>query len=155
TKPRRSSGLSPAQQPELLGAHVSIQGGVATAPGRGAAIGATAIQIFTKTPNMWREPGLTSEITAAFRDAREAHLVRQVVSHDSYLIHLASPDPELRARSIRAFQSERQRATALGLDGVVSHPGNYIDVREAGMSRNAEAITEVLRSVPEIGRAHV
>lgn len=148
TKPRRSSGLSPAQQPELLGAHVSIQGGVATAPARGAAIGATAIQIFTKTPNMWREPELTSEITAAFRDAREAHPVRQVVSHDSYLINLASPDPELRARSIRAFQSEMQRATALGLDGVVSHPGNYIDVREAGMSRNAEAITEVLRSVP-------
>ncbi len=45
---------------DLLGAHVSTQGGVATAPARGTAIGATAIQVFTKTPNQWREPAVTA-----------------------------------------------------------------------------------------------
>jgi len=48
-----------AQASELLGAHVSTQGGVHTAPARAEAIGATAIQVFTKTPNQWREPTIS------------------------------------------------------------------------------------------------
>ena len=52
---------------DLLGAHVSVQGGVHTGPGRGLAIGATAIQVFTKTPSQWREPEVTAEMAAAFR----------------------------------------------------------------------------------------
>ena len=138
---------------ELLGAHVSTAGGPPTALGRGAAIGATAIQLFTKTPNMWREPVVTPEIAAAFRAARDNHPVAVVVSHDSYLINLASPDPSLRARSIEAFQGELSRSEALGLDGIVSHPGNFIEERDAGLERNAAALTEALRKVP--GRVRV
>jgi deoxyribonuclease-4 len=133
---------------ELLGAHVSTSGGPATAPGRGAAIGATALQLFTKTPNMWREPEVTPEIAAAFRRARDEHPFGAIVSHDSYLINLASPDPELRAKSQQAFRGELTRSQALGLDGIVSHPGNFIDDHDAGIERNAGAITEALRAVP-------
>lgn len=133
---------------ELLGAHVSTQGGPATAPGRGAAIGATALQLFTKTPNMWREPVVTPEIAAAFQRARAEHPVGAIVSHDSYLINLASPEPALGARSIQAFSGELARSQALGLDGIVSHPGNFIDDHDAGLERNATGITEALRNVP-------
>ena len=83
-------GLS--KRDDLLGAHVSTLGGVATAPGRGAAIGATAIQLFTKTPNQWREPALTAAHVDAFRAAMAQSSVRVAVSHDSYLINLASPE---------------------------------------------------------------
>lgn len=149
TRPQRqSTARKVAPSPERLGAHVSTQGGPATAPGRGAAIGATAIQLFTKTPNMWREPVVTPEIAAAFKRAREVHPVASAVSHDSYLINLASPVPELRSRSIEAFQGELTRSEALGLDGVVSHPGNFIDDHDAGLERNAEGITQALRAVP-------
>jgi deoxyribonuclease-4 len=149
TKPRqRKAPATGAEGPERLGAHVSTAGGPATAPARGAAIGATAIQIFTKTPNMWREPVVTQEIQTAFRRARDDHEVRLVVSHDSYLINLASPDPALRARSLGAFTGELRRSEELRLEGVVSHPGNYIDDRDAGLERNAEAITLALREVP-------
>jgi deoxyribonuclease IV len=137
-----------ADGPELLGAHVSTAGGPATALGRGSAIGATAIQIFTKTPNMWREPAVTPNIAAAFRAAREANPVGAIVSHDSYLINLASPDPTLRARSAEAFQGELRRSEALGLDAIVSHPGNFIDDHDAGLERNSGALTESLRAVP-------
>lgn len=133
---------------ERLGAHVSIAGGPATAPARGAAIGATAIQIFTKTPNMWREPTVTPEIAAAFQAARDEFPVGAIVSHDSYLINLASPDPALRQKSATAFRGELQRAEALRLDAIVSHPGNYIDDREAGIARNAMELTAALRDVP-------
>ncbi len=145
---RKRSNRSAGAPPELLGAHVSTQGGAATAPGRGGEIGATAIQLFTKTPNMWREPLVTPEIAAAFGAAREANPVGAVVSHDSYLINLASPDPTLRQRSVEAFAGELRRATALGLDAVVSHPGNFLDDRDAGLARNVAAISEALRSVP-------
>ena len=133
---------------ERLGAHVSTQGGVDRAPARGAAIGATAIQLFTKTPNQWREPALSDETVRAFRRNLKASGLRWVVSHDSYLINLASPDPALSARSTTAFVAELGRCERLGIRWVVSHPGNYIDDRERGIQRNAGRYTECLRAVP-------
>ncbi len=132
----------------LLGAHVSTSGGVATAPPRGVAIGASAIQIFTKTPNQWREPVVTPEIAQAFQSARAASGLRAVVAHDSYLINLASPDNFLRRRSIASFIGELERCRALGVPYVVSHPGNFIDEAEAGVVRNAAGYAEALHAVP-------
>lgn len=132
----------------LLGAHVSTQGGVATAPARGRAIGATAIQIFTKTPNQWREPKLDRAAVTAFRDVLAEYGIRAVVSHDSYLINLASPDPALRRRSEAAFVAELRRCEALGIRYVVSHPGNFLDERGAGLRRNAVAYAACLAAVP-------
>jgi deoxyribonuclease-4 len=132
----------------LLGAHVSTQGGVAEAPARGRAIGATAIQVFTKTPNQWRERSVDGPAARAFRDALDEHGIRAVVSHDSYLINLASPDPALRRRSEAAFVAELRRCAALGIPYVVSHPGNFIDKRRAGLRRNAQAYAASLAAVP-------
>ena len=132
----------------LLGAHVSTQGGVAAAPARGRAIGATAIQVFTKTPNQWREPALQRAVPRAFRGALEEHGIRAVVSHDSYLINLASPDPALRRRSEAAFVAELRRCEALGIPWVVSHPGNFLDERAGGLRRNAESYARCLAAVP-------
>jgi deoxyribonuclease-4 len=137
---------------DLLGAHVSTQGGVARAPERGVAIGATAIQVFTKTPNQWREPVLRDDDVAAFRAALAASGIRAVVSHDSYLINLASPDEALRERSVAAFTGELVRCRALGIPWVVSHPGNYIDDLAAGLERNASGYARCLAAVPgEVG----
>jgi deoxyribonuclease IV len=134
--------------PDLLGAHVSTQGGVQTAPARGKAIGATAIQVFTKTPSQWREPALTEESRTAFRRERDRSEIASIVAHDSYLINLASPDPVLAARSAESFTAELRRCTLLGIPAVVSHPGNFIDDREAGLRRNAKVITRCLQEVP-------
>lgn len=145
---RSTSDFTPSDGDELLGAHVSTRGGTPNAPGRAHDIGATALQLFTKTPNIWRDPEMTDGIANGFRAAREAFPTRAAISHDSYLINLASPDGTLRNRSIESFRQELIRSTRLGLDGIVSHPGNYIDDRDAGMERNAAGITEALRSVP-------
>jgi deoxyribonuclease-4 len=133
---------------DLLGAHVSTQGGVPAAPARGAAIGATAMQIFTKTPNQWREPTLTAAHVAAYRAALAQSGIRAVVSHDSYLINLASPDAALRARSAQCFIGELTRCLALGIPWVVSHPGNFIDDRASGLARNAREYAACLAAVP-------
>lgn len=133
---------------ELLGAHVSTQGGVQSAPGRGVAIGATALQMFTKTPNQWRDPVITPEARDAFRTGWSASGIRTIVVHDSYLINLASPDSTLSARSVESFIAELERCTYLGISAIVSHPGNYIDDRERGLDRNAAALAHCLRAVP-------
>ena len=121
----------------MLGAHVSSAGGVASAPQRGAQLRATAIQLFTKTPNQWRERVLEANEVGRFRSEMTRHKVGAAVAHDSYLINLASPDPVLRTRSIESFRRELERSRALGLRAVVSHPGNYMDDRDQGLERNA------------------
>ena len=133
---------------ELLGAHVSTAGGVPTALERGVAIGATAIQVFTKTPNQWREPVVDEATAEAFRREVGRTGITQIVSHDSYLINLASPDPALRERSEASFRAELERCRRLGIRFVVSHPGNSLDERAAGLRRNADSYTRCLRAVP-------
>ena len=133
---------------EQLGAHVSVRGGVHTAPARATDIGASAIQVFTKTPNQWRDPPIARETRDAFRRAYGESGLRCIVAHDSYLINLASPDAALNARSVESFTLELARCKYLGIPGVVSHPGNYIDDRALGLDRNAAGIVQALKAVP-------
>ncbi|HVD59528.1 MAG TPA: deoxyribonuclease IV [Gemmatimonadaceae bacterium] len=128
----------------LLGAHVSIAGGSHNAPARAKAIGATAMQMFTKMANRWAERACEDDECKAFHAALKETNVRYTSAHDSYLINLASPDPILRARSIESFSLELARCEALDLKSLVSHPGNYMDDRESGIARNADAITQAL-----------
>src|SRR3989475_6394981 len=150
---RVHGGAGVAVTDDYLGAHVSTEGGVATAPPRARQIGATALQLFTKTPNQWREPVHAADEVARFGTALARAGIRPeaVVAHDSYLINLASPDPRLRTRSIRSFIAELVRCGALGIPWVVSHPGNYIDDRAAGLDRNARGYAECLAAVPGEG----
>jgi deoxyribonuclease-4 len=133
---------------DFLGAHVSTAGGVPTAPPRAKEIGATALQLFTKQANRWAERECEADECARFGAALAETDVRVTIAHDSYLINLASPDPVLRRRSIESFVAELARCEALGLTYLVSHPGNFMDDRESGLARNAEAIVEALERVP-------
>ncbi len=133
---------------DLLGAHVSVAGGVPEGPPRAAAIGATAMQIFTKMANRWAERECVDEECLSFRERLGTTAVMATMAHDSYLINLASPDEALRARSIASFTSELRRCEALGLHYLVSHPGNYMDERDSGIARNADAISESLAAAP-------
>ena len=138
----------PAEDRAPLGAHVSIAGGTWEAGPRCAEIAATGAQLFTKQANRWAEREVAPEEAARFRAAMAATSVRWLCAHDSYLINLASPDPALRARSLDSFRAELRRCHALGLDALVSHPGNYMDDRASGVARNADAITEALEAEP-------
>jgi deoxyribonuclease-4 len=132
----------------LLGAHVSIAGGTHEAPRRAKAIGATAMQIFTKMANRWAERICADDECRSFRTALDATLVQATLAHDSYLINLASPDGTLRRRSVESFVAELQRCEALGVGFLVSHPGNFMDDRASGIARNADSIAEALSRVP-------
>ena len=134
--------------PLLLGAHVSSAGGTPQAPVRAGALGATAMQFFTKMASRWAERTCEGVECEAFSAALAATAVTHTIVHDSYLINLASPDATLRQRSIQSFAAELGRCEALHIDLLVSHPGNYMDDREDGIARNADAIAEALEAVP-------
>lgn len=133
-----------------LGAHVSTAGGVAHAPGRALEIGALNLQLFTKQPNRWAEPVVEPATADAFLEARGGAGLRVAGAHDSYLINLSTPDAPLFERSVTAFTKELVRCTALGLDFLVTHPGNATDGdMDSGYARNAEGVTRALEAVPD------
>ena len=144
---KRPKSTGPGPLPPL-GAHVSAAGGVPEAPARAAALGATALQLFTKMASRWAERECVDEESATFRERLSTTRVAATMAHDSYLINLASPEPTLRARSIESFTAELNRCRALGLHYLVSHPGNYMDDRASGIARNADAISESLAASP-------
>ncbi len=131
-----------------LGAHVSIAGGTWESAARAREISATGSQIFTKHANRWVEREVASDEVGQYATAMRETTVRWTCAHDSYLINLASPDADLRARSLDSLRAELRRCHALGLHALVSHPGNYMDDRASGLARNADGIIAALEAEP-------
>src|SRR5581483_8280295 len=132
-----------------LGAHMSVAGGLPLAVDRAVAHGCQAMQIFARNANRWEGRRLAADEIRAFRSKARAAGLHPVVSHAGYLINLASDAPALRRRSLAAMADEIDRAEALGLLGVVLHPGSHTDGRAAdGLVRVADALVELLESRP-------
>lgn len=130
----------------ILGAHMSIAGGYYKAVEAAAEFGMDCVQLFTKNNNQWRAKPLADAEIEQFRAALAATGVRLPCAHDSYLINLASPDDALWSKSRDAFVVELERAEALGLIGVVMHPGSFVSSsEEAGLARIVTALDEVHR----------
>lgn len=111
------------KQKILIGAHTSAAGGVQNALYEGQEIGASTIQLFTSNQKQWR--GKTYEETEikAWQKAKEETGIEHIMSHDSYLINLGSPDPLLLQKSREAFLAEMQRCHILNIDYLNFHPG--------------------------------
>jgi len=125
---------------------MSIAGGYYKAVNAAASFGMDCVQIFTKNNNQWRAKPLSDEDIQLFREALDESGITHPVAHDSYLINLASPDPALWQKSLDAFVIELQRAEALGLIGVVMHPGSYVkSSEEEGLEKIVQAIDEAHR----------
>lgn len=128
-----------------LGAHVPITGGVFNAPGHGQAIGAEAIQIFTRNQMQWACRPIPEEEAAAFREALAGSGVRRVLTHGSYLMNLASPNPEFLEKSRACLVTEIERCHQLGVPYVVLHPGAHMGLgEEEGLSAIARSLDHVL-----------
>ena len=108
-----------------FGAHMSVAGGLPRAVERAAVHRCDALQIFAKNASQWRGRPIPPEEVAEFRVRVAAAGLQSVVSHASYLINLATTTDTLRAQSRAAMADEIDRAEALGLLGVVLHPGCY------------------------------
>lgn len=146
----------------LLGAHMSIVGGFYKAADAAAELDCETVQIFTSAPGRWpvnkvtKRPGviggewagkpLAEKEIDRFRDAIANHGLKHNCSHASYLINLGTPDDDLWGKSIASLVVEVTRASLLGLEGVVLHPGAHVESgEEAGLARVAAGLDEVHR----------
>jgi deoxyribonuclease-4 len=126
-----------------IGAHTSIAGGIHNAIYSGAQIGCDVVQIFSKNQLQWKGKKISQENADQFRVAIDKTGVYPMTVHDSYLINLASPDPETYRKSFSAFIDELKRCEFLGIPYLVMHPGSHMGRGEvAGII----AISEALRN---------
>ena len=140
--PSRRQGLTK----QRFGAHLSTAGGLEKAFERGLQLGCDCLQIFLKNQKQWSAKPLSDEAIAAYKRAQRETGIRPVVAHAGYLINLGSPRKAQWSKSIRAVVDELQRCAALGIGGLILHPGAHLGAGlDAGMSRIAQGLDEVHR----------
>lgn len=133
----------------LIGAHMSIAGGLWRSIERGEALQCEAIQIFTKNQLQWRAAPLRLSDCERFYQTWKRSQIRSVVGHASYLINLAGSDP-VRCNSIQALVDEILRCEDLGIRDVVVHPGSHRGAgKEKGLKLLSEALSTILSETAE------
>jgi len=133
----------------LLGAHMSIAGGVERAAERGRSVGCNTIQIFTKNNNQWNAKPLTDEQVEKFHRSQAETKITPIFAHDSYLINLATPQRENYQKSFNAFLDEMQRAERLGLPYLVMHPGAHLGAGESrGLKKVIDSFNRLHKKTP-------
>ena len=135
---------------QLLGAHMRIKKGLGNALRDGKAIGCSAVQVFTSSPQQWYSAAITKEMVQDFKEAQKETGITAVISHDSYLVNLSASDRVLAEKSKKALKEEFFRCALYGIELLVSHMGGYKDQSPAdAIVRVAEAATEILDDTPE------
>jgi len=138
-------------KPILLGAHMSIGGGVHRAIERGCSIKCTAIQMFVKNNMQWFARPLTRAEIRSFLEHRQRGELLSIFAHANYLINLAATNPQFLKNSIRALSEELTRADQLELPFLVLHPGAHLGAgEEAGLEKIVASINRVFRKIPKV-----
>jgi len=134
---------------DLFGAHLSVAGGLEQVFSRASAVGAHAVQIFTKSNKAYFAKPLLNDEIAQFADAWRKSSVEVVVVHAAYLINLASSDAEVEKKSIASLRGEIERCQQLGISYLVLHPGSHTGSGVViGIEKIAKNLSAVLRATP-------
>jgi deoxyribonuclease-4 len=148
---RRRSEINNHKSAILLGAHMSIAGGVHMAIERGCSIQCTAVQMFVKNNMQWFARPLAREEIHAFLRHRQRGEMLSIFAHANYLINLAATNPQFHANSLRALSEELVRASQLELPFLVLHPGAHLGAgEEAGLEKIIASIDAVLHALPKL-----
>jgi deoxyribonuclease IV len=133
-----------AEKKLLIGAHMSAAGGVHNAPYEGKKIRANIIQLFTSNQRQWNSTKLTQNEITLWEESIKATQMTHIMSHDSYLINLGSPQKELLEKSRKAFKEELLRCYQLKIDYLNFHPGAAVgSTEEECLDTIAESLLEL------------
>lgn len=134
----------------MFGSHLSIAGGMHLALEAAAEYGMDCVQVFTKNQQQWKCKPLQPDAIALWHEARERTGMDAVVSHNSYLINMASPKDELWVKSVDLMEEEIRRCDQLDIPWLVAHPSSHTGIgEEAGIERIAKAINELHQRQPD------
>ena len=133
-----------------FGSHMSASGGVDKALARGEELSLESLQLFSKNERQWQASPLDPETVQRFHEEVARTGITKLVVHDSYLINLASPKPDILGKSIPAFADELDRCDILGIPHLVTHPGAHTGSGvEAGIAQFGRSLNEIHASMPE------
>lgn len=133
----------------LLGAHLSTAGGPSSVFARAEKVGATAVQIFTKSNKSYFAKALSEEEIATFKEKWEASNVREIVTHAAYLINIGASNPEVEKKSRASLHAEITRCHQLGIKYLVLHPGSHTGAGMAvGIEKIARNLSRILAEAP-------
>ena len=138
---------------KYIGPHVSIKENISLSAVRAHELSATGFAIFTKNQRQWKAPQLKEEDAALFRSEmrKYGYSPSAVLPHAGYLINPATPDEELKKKSLALFLDEAGRTVSLGLEMLNIHPGAFKEgTAEDGIKRAAAMMDEVMDQVPGI-----
>ena len=134
---------------DLLGAHLSTAGGPSSVFARAAQVGATAVQIFTKSNKSYFAKALSEEEITKFKENWKDSDVRCIVTHAAYLINLAASNPEVEKKSRASLREEIVRCHQLNIPYLVLHPGSHTGAgMEVGVEKIARNLSQILREAP-------
>jgi len=119
--------MTQKKQKLLLGAHMSIAGGIEKSIDRGQSIGCTTIQIFTKSNRQWYAKPFSNREINLFKQTTKESLIKPIVAHSSYLLNIGSTNKEIHTKSVKSFIEEMNRCHQLDIPYLVMHPGTYLD----------------------------
>jgi deoxyribonuclease-4 len=136
----------------LIGAHVSVKGGLDKAFDEVQKYGCEAMQIFTKSQVQWAAKPLEADNIWAWLSAWEEHEWPPCMVHGSYLVNLCSPVEALRLKSVAAVVDEIERAALLAIPWVIVHPGSFKGTTlEDGLKIGVRSVREVLKQTENCG----
>ncbi|MCM1519337.1 MAG: deoxyribonuclease IV [Lachnoclostridium sp.] len=139
---------------KYIGAHVSAENGVSSAPVNASEIGAKAFALFTRNPSRWKSKPISDKEAAQFKEncARLGYSADYILPHDSYLINLGSPDEEKLEKSREAFRDEMERCRQLGLTMLNFHPGSHLKLisEEECLNLIADSLNIILSEIPDV-----
>ena len=143
----QNKGCGMAQ--DLLGAHLSIAGGVHTVFARAAQTGCRTVQIFTKSNKAYFAKPLALEDIATFKAAWQAFDVAQIVTHAAYLINIGASNPEVEKNHGASLRAELERCDQLGIAYLVLHPGSHTGAgMQAGIEKIAQNLNDIFADTP-------
>ena len=131
----------------MYGSHLSIAGGMVNALNGAKALKLDTVQVFTKNQRQWKAPALQDdEVAAWLKELKSLGWQGRTVSHATYLMNLASPDPELLKKSVAMLEEELTRCHTLSIPFLVFHPGAHLGQGvDVGLRTIAKAVAPVLR----------
>jgi deoxyribonuclease-4 len=128
----------------LIGAHMSIAGGVFNAIAHGVEMDCASIQLFTKSNNQWKAKVLTDEEVEKYSKDRKRAKINPVIAHTSYLINIASPKKDIHKKSVASLIEEIERCDLLDINDLVLHPGSYLDTtEEIGIKKIVDTLNSI------------
>lgn len=125
----------------LLGAHVSIAGGLDTAIDRGIALGINTIQSFASSPRTLKATYPSREILNRYQKKRHQSQIKCHVFHGIYLINLAHENPNYRRLCIDSLLLYQQLAGEINGLGTIFHLGSH---KGQGFSAVRELVVNAL-----------